>query len=230
MLPLTAVQGDGRHAHEFPPMRRHLPSFLQNNAEGRRALRRTILLVDMAMTDAAFRSRMKVAKKGGAMVIMPARSDVKTIVMQKVPFDRDDPVNLGVVSCELVAFNDPESSTMHKVVYRDPETGREFIFLTTAMDLAPGLIGLLYLCRWRIEKVFDVFKNKLHEQKAWDNGTVCQQMQAHFICMTHNLLLLFVSRLKGDYGIEPLKLYKKRNAGKSRPPSEALSSTRSSRN
>ena len=34
MLSLAPVKGDGRHAHELPALRRHLPAFLQNNAVG----------------------------------------------------------------------------------------------------------------------------------------------------------------------------------------------------
>lgn len=210
MFFLAPVQGDGSHAHELPTFRRHLPAFLQDNATGRKALRETIMLLDMAYKDTAWWSGMKYAKQSGAKIIIPAKTNLETIALNDVPFDHDAEVNLGVVSFELVVFKHPDSSTMHKVVYRDPETGQIFTFLTTAMDLAPGLVALLYLLRWRIEKVFDVFKNKLHEQKAWGNGSICQQVQAHFACMTHNLILLFQAGLKRDFGIEPLKLHKKR--------------------
>jgi len=210
MLSLAPVKGDARHAHELPALRRHLPAFLQNNAAGRKAVRETIMLLDMAYNDTAWWSWMKYSKKGGAKIVIPAKSNLETIVLKEIDFDREAQVNIGVVSFELVAFNHQDSSTMNKVVYQDPETGELFTFLTSAMDLAPGLVALLYLLRWRIEKVFDVFKNKLHERQAWGNGSVCQQAQAHFACMTHNLILLLQAGLKRDFGIEPLKLHKKR--------------------
>lgn len=210
MLPLTSVQGEGRYAHELPPLRRHLPAFLKGNSQARQSLREVIMLLDMAYNDTAFWSRMKYAGEAGAKVIMPQKSNLETICLKQLDFERDDPVNTGVVSMELVAFNHLHSSTMNRVVYRDPETGIEYVFLTTAMDLPPGLVALLYLLRWRIEKVFDVLKNKLHETKAWGNGTTCQQMQSHFACLTHNLIVILAAGLKGDYGIEPIKLYKKR--------------------
>lgn len=209
MFSLASVQGDGTHAHELPALRRHLPTFLQKTTAGRKALRDTIMLLDMAYNDTAWWSWMKYSKKGGAKIIIPAKSNLETIVLKEVEFDREAEVNIGVVSFELVAFNHRDSSTMHRVVYQDPETGEVYTFLTSAMDLAPGLVALLYLLRWRIEKVFDVFKNKLDEKKAWGNGSVCQQAQAHFACMTHNLILLLQAGLKRDFGIEPLKLHKK---------------------
>jgi hypothetical protein len=211
LFPLSAVQGDGRHAHELPALRRTMPRILKKLRRGKANLKDVILLLDMAYNDTAFWSRMKYAKDAGAKVIMPQKSNLEAIPLEEVEFDRDDPINIGVVSVELVAFNNVHSSTMHRVVYRDPETGTEYVFLTTAMDLAPGLVAFLYLLRWRIEKVFDVFKNKLHEKKAWGNGQVCQQIQATFACVAHNLLVMFSAGLKRTYGIEPTKLQRKRD-------------------
>lgn len=226
-LPLSVVQGEGRYAHELPPLRRHLPEFLKKSREGRQDLANVIMLLDMAFNDTAFWSRMKYAKEAGAKLIIPQKSNLETIPLKEIEFDRDDPVNMGVVSVELVAFNHVDSSTMNRVIYRDPETGTEYCFLTTAMDLAPGLVALLYLLRWRIEKVFDVFKNKLHEKKAWGNGTACQEVQAQFACMTHNLIVMLVAGLKVSYGIEPIKLYKKQEKAMERREQDAAKNNRS---
>jgi len=38
---------------------------------------------------------------------------------------------------------------------------------------------MLYQLRWKIEKTYNACKGKLHLTKAWANGTVAQQMQAH---------------------------------------------------
>ena len=46
------------------------------------------------------------------------------------------------------------------------------------------------------EKVYDVYKNKLHQQKAWANGSVAGHTQAHLIALTHNLLTLLLSSLE----------------------------------
>lgn len=211
LLPLAAVQGEGRYAHELPPLRDHLPAFLKNSREGRRELaNNVIMLLDMAFNDTVFWSDMKYSKDAGAKIIIPQKSSLDTISLEELAFDRTDPVNTGVVSMELVAFEHPDSSTMNRVVYRDPETEIEYIFLTTAMDLPPGLVALLYLLRWRIEKVFDVLKNKLHEKKAWGNAVTCQQMQTHFACLAHNLIMMLSAGLKTSYGIEPVKLHRKR--------------------
>jgi len=50
--------------------------------------------------------------------------------------------------------------------------------------------------RWKIEKLFDVFKNKLHQQKAWANGLTAARTQAHLTALTHNLLTLLLVALE----------------------------------
>jgi hypothetical protein len=85
---------------------------------------------------------------------------------------------------------------LRRIVYRDPATGEKFVFLTTELSPRPGLIALLYLLRWKIEKAYDVYKNKLHQQKAWANGAVAAQTQAHLTALTHNLLTILLCSLE----------------------------------
>ncbi|MCP4746232.1 MAG: hypothetical protein GY874_08840, partial [Desulfobacteraceae bacterium] len=49
----------------------------------------------------------------------------------------------------------------------------------------------LYKTRWDIEKVFEEVKIKMGEKKAWATSETAKTMQAEFICMAHNLMLLF---------------------------------------
>lgn len=57
-------------------------------------------------------------------------------------------------------------------------------------------MALLHFLRWKIEEVFDVTKNKLHQQKACANGPVAAQTQAHCIALTHNLLTILLVGLE----------------------------------
>ena len=52
--------------------------------------------------------------------------------------------------------------------------------------------------RWDIEKVYDEMKNKLDEQKAWASTPTAKTMQAHFICLAHNLMVIQEYRLKTE--------------------------------
>ena len=47
--------------------------------------------------------------------------------------------------------------------------------------------------RWNIEKVFDEFKKKHGEIKAWASSAPAKSIRAQFLCLTRNLLHLFDS-------------------------------------
>ncbi len=58
-----------------------------------------------------------------------------------------------------------------RVIYQCPITNEIFSFVTTLPhSIRPGVIVMLYLMRWEIEKLFDAFKNKLEEKKSWLNA------------------------------------------------------------
>jgi hypothetical protein len=114
-------------------------------------------------------------------------------------WDREDPVNVGVLADEYVATS--QGVMMRRVTYRDPVTGTRFEFLTSEMTLPPGWIAHLYRLRWEIEKIFDEFKNKLSEKKAWASSPTAKTLQANFLCLTHNLLRLFEARVLAPAGI-----------------------------
>ena len=57
---------------------------------------------------------------------------------------------------------------------------------------------MLYKLRWDIEKVFDVFKNKLEEKKAWGSSDITKIIQALFICITHNLTLMMNKKIEKE--------------------------------
>jgi hypothetical protein len=91
--------------------------------------------------------------------------------------------------------------SVRRVRYHCPLRGEEFSFLTSEHTLPPGLIAHLYRRRWEIEKVFDEFKNKLRETKAWASSPEAKAMQAHFLCMAHNLMVRCETELEREHGV-----------------------------
>ena len=92
--------------------------------------------------------------------------------------------------------------------------GEEFSFLTSECTLPPGVIAHLYRLRWEIEKTFDEpfrqaqgpefiegLKNKLGETKAWASSANAKTMQAHFLCMAHNLMICCEGQLEREHGV-----------------------------
>lgn len=205
---LSPVQGEGVYRNEMPVLRERLPAWLQQqHRKGSRA-HAPILVLDPAFIDKQFWTHLKLLGRAGAVMITRTKENMKPECYSVLGFDPQDPVNLGVQSQYLVGFDG--AIPMRLIRYVDPETGEAFEFLTTEMDLPPGLIAWLYLLRWRIEKVFDTAKNKLQETKAWATGKVAQAIQGHFVALTHNLLVLFREYLQSEHGLEERKLVGKR--------------------
>ena len=116
------------------------------------------------------------------------------------PFDKEEPINQGVISDEIVATS--QGVSLRRVVYRDPEDGAVFRFPTNLpVSIPPGLVALLYKMRWDVEKIFDEFKNKLGEKKSWGSSPTAKKCQAIFECIVHNMLRLMEEEIRLETGI-----------------------------
>jgi hypothetical protein len=201
-----AVQGDGRHGHEMPVFRKRLEQWL-SEWPLRRGKPKPIFVGDPAYVDKAFWTRMSL-RSDGARFITRTKANMKPTVFNADSWDQKKAINEGVEADLLVGFDG--ASLMRMIRYRDPETGTLYEFLTSVKDLDPGLIAALYLARWRIEKVFDTTKNKLEETKSWGVGEVAQEVRAHLVALSHNLMVLLRRELDRAHGIREEKVERKR--------------------
>ncbi|MEZ5329940.1 MAG: transposase [Verrucomicrobiales bacterium] len=163
--------------------------------QGALAGRKVLYIWDRAGID--FIQWDKWKRGSGIYFISRVKENMVLIPMGNQAFDRDNAVNIGVISDEYVATSSA-GVLVRRVTYKDPDTQRIFEFITTEMSIEPGLIAQLYRMRWDIEKVFDEIKNKLHEKKAWATTATAKSMQAQFICLTHNLITLLEARMMHD--------------------------------
>ena len=135
----------------------------------------------------------------GVYFITRTKQNMLREVIGETPYDEQAPINQGVEHDQLIQTS--QHVVVRMITYTDAVSGQTYEFITTEMTLAPGLIAYLYLRRWDIEKTYDQFKNKYHEQKAWANSATAKQMQAEFICLAHNLLQLFNTQLENEHGL-----------------------------
>jgi len=203
---IGAVQGGGVRRHEMPVFREQILEWLLRQGPGRGPV--PTLVADPAFIDNSFWIRMTLPRANRLRVITRLKENMKPMVLDVRTWDVKDSINQGVQTDETVSFNGRDP--MRLVRYLDPETGYLYEFLTTVMDLPPGLVAFLYLMRWRIETVFDTAKNKLQEKKSWATGPVAQNIQTHLIALTHNLLVIFREKLNREHGIREVKIEKKR--------------------
>lgn len=197
---LAPHQGDGKRAHEVKVFKTVLSGHIARHA----IPARSILVADMAYIDNGYWTSLRLASPQAPALITRQKENMKPLNLGSIAFDRDDPYNAGVLGYEMVGFDN--CLQMYRVIYRDPHTGTNFVFLTTDASLPPGVVALLYQLRWKIEKTYNTCKSKLHLTKAWANGTVAQQMQAHLTAITHNLLALLLKKLAADHNITEKKL------------------------
>lgn len=198
---LRPVAGDGRHAHEWPAFKSTVSRW--------RPAKRTLWVLDRAFIDNAAWARLRAR---GLYQITRLKENMYPIEESPLKFDRNDPANAGVRRFSRVRFRGVEGVFL-LVDYRDPETAERYQFLSSLPEsFRPGLVAWLYFLRWKIEKLYDTFKNKLHQTKAWANSAAAAVIRPLFISMTYNLLLWLQHRLHSDFGIADDKVARKFDA------------------
>jgi hypothetical protein len=213
MRALVPFQGDGVRHHEFPVFKENWMRWLRQD----RGEKMPIAVVDPAYIDVRYWSEQRRLKQ--ATMITREKDNMKPTVISRYDYDPDDAVNRGVEADEMAGYT---YAYLRRIVYRDPASGERFVFLTTELSLRPGVIALLYFLRWKIEKVYDVYKNKLHQQKAWANGPAAGLAQAHLTALTHNLLTVLLVTLDAA-GVREQKIAR-RHAERTRqcPPAQRV--------
>lgn len=168
--------------------------------------RKVLYAYDCASID--YTQWQKWKQSGGVYFISLTKEKMDLTVTRQNLIDRADPNQAGITADELVATS--QRITLRRIRYTHPATGESYEFLTSEFTLPPGVIAFLYLRRWDLEKVFDELKNKLGAQRAWANTATAQQMQAHFLCLAHNLIQLFERHLAAKHQVRNLAEEKRR--------------------
>jgi hypothetical protein len=147
--------------------------------------RKVLWVWDKAVVDLPFWLARKTA---GIYFLSLRKAGMCLAVEQARVIDFTQPINHGVTADRVVL--DRRGLRVREITFCNPCDGQVYVYLTTEMTLAPGLLALLYKTRWEIEKVFAETKTKLAEKKSWATTTTAKEMQAQFVAIVHNLLLL----------------------------------------
>ena len=202
MRQFACVSDGSDKNHEMPIFREMLE--IENSIY--KVKNKTIWINDRAYID--HRWWMK-QKRNGNHIISRSKSNSAMVCCGELSFDTTDPVNTGVVSDKLCGISNGVAG-IRVIEYVEPETGEEMTFYTTlGKEIMPGAICWLYFLRWRIEKVFDCFKNALWQTKAWANGKIAMQIQGHFICIFYNYMQFLLEKTKKHESCEDKKSEKK---------------------
>jgi hypothetical protein len=181
-----------RKEHEMRTLKRlTLDDLRQGALKGRKVL----YIYDPACIDYTLWRELK---QGGVYFLTRLKSNARMIHCGSMRHNLADPGNAGVLIDEQVGV---AGGMLRHVQFQCPQSGEIYDFLTNEMTLPPGLIARTYRMRWDIEKVYDEVKNKFNEQKAWASTPTAKAMQAQFICLAHNLMVLQEHQLKTQEGV-----------------------------
>ena len=195
LAPLTAAdQVERKKEHDMHALKR-LP--MEELRQGAGKGRKVLYVWDRAGID--FQQWHHWKHSGGLYFVSRQKENMRLAPIGKNAWDRADPRNAGVLTDELVATS--QGVSVRRVRYHCVLRGEEFSFLTSEYTLPPGVIAHLYRLRWEIEKTFDELKNKLGESKAWASAANAKAMQAHFLCLAHNLMILCEADLARVHGV-----------------------------
>ena len=201
---LTAADQVARkREHDMHALKR-LP--MEELRQGAGKGRKVLYVWDRAGID--FRKWHQWKHSGGLYFLSREKVNMKLACIGENRWDRADPRNAGVLADELVATS--QGVSVRRVRYHCVLRGEEFSFLTSESTLPPGVIAHLYWLRWEIEKTFDELKNKLGETKAWASAANAKAMQAHFLCLAHNLMILCEAELARVHGVRNAAELKRR--------------------
>lgn len=194
-LALSLQTGTRKSEHDMHALKRqNIASLRQGAGKGRKVL----YVWDRAGID--FEQWQRWKQGSGIYFLSRQKKNMCLETVRVHDWERDDPHNAGVLSDHMV--ESPEGYRLRRIEYRCPVTLRSFQFLTNLpQSIPPGLIAHLYKMRWDEEKVFDQIKNKFGAKKAWGKSQTAKAMQARFICIAHNLLLLLEQKLAQEEGI-----------------------------
>lgn len=194
-----------KHEHDMRALKRQsIQALRQGAAKGRKVL----YAWDSACLD--FEQWQSWKDTGGVYFITRAKENMVDDYLDDRPFDSENPVNHGIISDQIVQPNAGKS--IRRIECRDPATGEVHVFITNEMTLPPGLLAQIYRMRWDVEKTYDEFKNQFGELKAWASSSTAKTMQAHFLCLAHNLVLLMDHELEQSFSISNQAELKRKQA------------------
>jgi transposase len=85
---------------------------------------------------------------------------------------------------------------LRKIRYYDPDTDREFVFLTNNLSLKANEIALLYKNRWQIELFFKWIKQHLKVKSFWGHTENAVKIQLYCAIIAYCLVAIVAKELK----------------------------------
>ena len=116
---------------------------------------------------------------------------------------KSNPVNrsTGVICDQIVRPNGINSKTrfpeqMRRIKYRDPETGKVLVFLTSNFTLSAKTIAALYRSRWQVELFFKWIKQHLRIKSFFATSENAVKSQIWIAVSVYVIIAIIRKRLQ----------------------------------
>jgi transposase len=153
-------------------------------------------VMDKAYVDFA---RLFRINQSGAFFVTRAKKGLAFKRLRSFPVDR----YTGLRSDQLIRLTGPKTSKryplpMRRIAYRDPETGKRYVFLTNNLTLPAMTITQLYKRRWQIELFFKWIKMHLRIKAFYGTSENAVKTQV----WTTVAIYVLVAIIKKELGLE----------------------------
>jgi hypothetical protein len=151
----------------------------------------SIVVEDLGYTDYAWYDQLTVQK---IFFVTRQKSNARYRVLERRPVN----AALGLVSDETILLTGAKArkcpKPLRRITYRDPETGRVYVFLTNHFRLVAKTIADIYKERWQIEIFFRFIKQNL-KIKAFIGNSKNAVMSQIYAALIVYLLLCYTKFL-----------------------------------
>lgn len=149
----------------------------------------SIVAMDRGYTDYAW---FKQLNDKGVFFVTRQKKNADYRVVKRHSVKRDQ----GITSDQLIAFKGQQASracpiTLRRIGYRDPETGKHYVFLTNHLALSAITIAEVYRSRWQIELFFKCIKQNL-KIKSFIGTSKNAVMTQIWVAMCVYLILAYI--------------------------------------
>lgn len=175
----------------------HLPAFLTitdgktHDVTAARNLclpRGSVVVFDKAYTDYAWYNQLN---QNGIFFVTRQKTNARYRVIER----HSVPSGSGLTSDQTIELTGPKAGRcpipLRRIGYRDPDTGKHYVFLTNHFDLVGRTIAAIYKSRWQIELFFKWIKQNL-KIKAFLGTSRNAVMTQIWIAMCVYLLLAWL--------------------------------------
>lgn len=150
-------------------------------------------------------ARLYKIHQAGAFFVTRAKKNMNARRIYSAKVDR----STGIICDQVIAINGVYASKdypeyLRKVRFKDPETGKNLVFITNNTPLPPLVISTLYKNRWQVELFFKWIKQHLRIKRFFGTSENAVKTQIWSAVATYVLIAIVKKELNLDESLYTL--------------------------